>query len=153
MPAADLFVECVQELLARCCAGKCGALKQRAAESPPIEIALGRAIERHAQPVHQVDDFRPPIGHFFHRRLMLQKIAAIDRVVEVQPFVVALLPRQVVDAVDAPLGTDTVRPLHRHQAHQVDVDPQLGQLHCRRQPGQTTADDHYSLFCHASMTR
>jgi hypothetical protein len=34
---------------------------------------------------------------------MLQEIAAIDRVVEVQPFVVALLPRQVVDTVDAAL--------------------------------------------------
>ena len=81
-----------------------------------------------------------PIAHFLHRRLMLQKVAAVNRVVEVLPLVVALLPRQIVDAVDAPLGTNAVRALHRHQAHQVDVDAQLGQLHRRRQAGQSAAD-------------
>ena len=72
---------------------------------------------------------------------MLQKIAAIDGVVEVQPLVVALLPRQIVDAVDAALGADAVRALDRHQAHQIDVDAQLGQLHRRRQARQTAADN------------
>ena len=107
----------------------------------------------HAQPIHQVDDLRPPIGHFLHRRLVLQKVAAIDRVVEVQPLVVALLPRQVVDAVDAALRTDAVRALDRHQAHQIDIDAQLGQLHRRRQARQSAADDQDALFCHDFVGR
>src|SRR5437762_8083159 len=79
---------------------------------------------------------------------MLQKIAAINRVIEVQPLVVALLPREVVDAIDAALGTDAVRPLHWHEAHQIDVDPQLGQLHRRCQASQSATNDHYALICH-----
>ena len=35
---------------------------------------------------------------------MLQEVAAVDGVVEVQPLVVALLAREVVDAVDAALA-------------------------------------------------
>ena len=89
-----------------------------------------------------------PVGHFLDRRLMLQEVAAVDGVVEVQPLVVALLPRQVVDAVDAALGADAVRALDRREAHQVDVDAQLGQLHGGRQAGQPAADDHYALLCH-----
>ena len=94
---------------------------------------------------------RPPLGHFLDRRLMLQKVAAVDGVVEVQPLVVALLAREVVDAVDAALGADAVRALDRHEAHQVDVDAQLGQLHGGRQPGQSAADDHHSLLCHSLL--
>ena len=88
---------------------------------------------------------RAPVGHFLDRRLMLQKVAAVDGVVEVQPLVVALLAREVVDAVDAALGADAVRALDRRQAHQVDVDAQLGQLHRGRQTGQPAADDHDTL--------
>ena len=110
--------------------------------------AFRRAIERDAQPIHQVDDLRPPIGHFLDRRLMLQKVAAVDRVVEVQPLAVALLPRHVVDAVDAALSADAVRALDRDEAHQIDVDAELGQLHRGRQPGQSAADDHHALLCH-----
>ena len=39
-----------------------------------------------------------------HRRLVLQKVAAVDRVIEMQPLVVALLAGEVVDAVDAALA-------------------------------------------------
>ena len=148
LPAADLLVERVEQLLAGRGAGEGGALEERAAEAALIAKAFRRAIERHAQAIHQVDDLRPPLGHFLDRRLMLQEVAAVDGVVEVQPLAVALLPRDVVDAVDAALGADAVRALDRRQAHQVDVDAQLGQLHRGRQPGQPAADDHDSLVCH-----
>ena len=58
---------------------------------------------------------------------------------------------QIVDAVDAALGTDAVRALDRRQAHQVDVDAQLGQLHGGRQAGQSAADDNHALLCHAEI--
>ena len=80
---------------------------------------------------------------------MLQEIAAVDGVVEMLPLVVALLPGEIVDAVDAALGTHAVRALDRHEAHQIDVDAQLGQLHRRRQARQSAADHQYALLRHA----
>ncbi len=78
---------------------------ERAAEPPLVAKSLRRAVEGHAQPVHQVDDPRRPIGQFLDRRLVLQEIAAVDGVVEMFPLVVAELPGEIVDAVDAALGT------------------------------------------------
>ena len=152
-PAAHLLVQRVEQLLAGGGAGKGGALEERAAEAALIAKAFGRAIEGHAQAIHQVDDPRRPIGHFLDRRLMLQEVAAVDRVVEVLPLVVALLPREIVDAVDAALGADAVRALDGHQAHQVDVDAQLGQLHGGRQAGQSAANHQYPLLRHAAFIR
>ena len=91
---------------------------------------------------------RAPFGHFLDRRLMLQEVAAVDRVVEVQPLAVALLPGDVVDAVDAALGANAVRAFDRREAHQVDVDAQFGQLHGGGQTGQPAADDHHALVGH-----
>ena len=150
-PAADLLVEGIEQLLAGRRAGEGGALEQRAAEAALIAKTFRRAIERHAQPVHQVDDPRPPLGHFLDGRLVLQKVAAVDRVVEVQPLAVALLAGERVDAVDAALGADAVRPFDGREAHQIDVDAQFGQLHRGRQPGQPAADDHHALFCHSTL--
>jgi predicted lipid-binding transport protein (Tim44 family) len=82
VPAADLFVEGVEQLLPRRGAGERRSLEERPAEPALIAEAFGGAVERHAEPVHQVDDPRTPVGHFLYRRLMLQKIAAVDRIVE-----------------------------------------------------------------------
>ena len=147
-PAADLFVEGVEQLLAGGGAGKGRAAVERAAEAPLVAKALGRAVEGHAQPVHQVDDLRRPVGHFLDRRLVLEEIAAVDGVVKVLPLGVAQLPREVVDAVDAALGADAVRALDGQQAHQADAAFELGQFHGGRQPGQSAADDHYAWFGH-----
>ncbi len=103
-PAAHLVVEGVEQLLAGGGASKGGALEQRAAEAALVAKALGRAIEGDAKAVHQVDDLGGPFGHFLDRRLMLQKVSAVGRVVEVQPLAVALLQRELIDAVDAPLA-------------------------------------------------
>ncbi len=148
-PAADLVVERVEQLLAGGGAGEGRALEQRAAEAALVAKALGRAIERDAETIHQVDDPGGPFGHFLDRRLMLQEVAAVGRVVEVQPLAVALLQRELVDAVDAALGTDAVRALDRGEAHQLDVDALFGQLHGGRQTGQPSTDDHYTFAnCH-----
>ncbi len=47
---------------------------------------------------------RGPIGEFLDRRLVLEKVAAVDRVVKMLPLAVAQLPRKVIDAIDAALA-------------------------------------------------
>ena len=91
---------------------------------------------------------RRPISQFLDRRLVLQEIAAVHRVVEVFPLVVAQLPGKIVDAVDAALAHSAVRALDRQQAHQAHAAIQFGQFHGGRQPGQSAADDHYAWCCH-----
>src|SRR6185312_12354577 len=48
LPAADLLVEGVEELLAGGGAGEGGAVEEAAAEAAEVEEALGRAVERDA---------------------------------------------------------------------------------------------------------
>ena len=147
-PAADLLVERVEQLLAGGRAGEGRAAVERAAETPLVAKAFGRAVESDAQPVHQVDDLRRPVGQFLDRRLVLEEIAAIDGVVEMLPLVVAKLLREVVHAVDAALGAGAVRAFDGQQAHQADVAFEFGQFHGGGQSGQSAADDHYAWFGH-----
>jgi hypothetical protein len=104
-----LLVERVKELLSGGCSGERGAAVERAAETTLIAKAFVRAVEGYAQAVHEIDDLWRPIGKFFHRRLVLEEVAAIDGVVEMLPLVVAELLREVVHAVDAALRASTVR--------------------------------------------
>ena len=147
-PAADLLVQGVDQLLAGRGPGEGRPLVERAAEAALVAKALGRAVEGHAQPVHEVDDLGGPVGQFLDRRLVLQEVAAVDGVVEVLPFAVAQLPRQVVDAVDAALGADAMRAFHRQEAHDAHVAFQLGQLDGGGHSGQSAADDHHRWFRH-----
>ena len=103
-PAPHLLVERVEQWLPVGRAGEGGAAKERAAEPPLVAETLGRAVEGDAQPVQEVDDPVRPISQFLDRRLVLQKIAAVNRVVEMLPLAVAELPREIIDAVDAPLA-------------------------------------------------
>ena len=128
-PAADLLVKRIEQLLAGGRPGEGRSLEERTAKPPLIAKTLGSAVERHAQTVHQVDDPRAPIGHFLDRRLVLQEVAAVDRIVEMLPLVVALLPRQGVDAVDAPLGADAVRAFDRYEADEIDACAEFRQPH------------------------
>ena len=112
-PAADLLVEGVEQLLAGSGPGEGRPPIERAAETALVAKTFGRPVEGHPQAVHEVDDPRRPIGQFLYRRLVLQKVAAVDGVFKMLPFAVAQLPRQVVDAVDAALGADAMRPLQR----------------------------------------
>ena len=102
LPAADLFVQGVEQLLPRRRSGEGRALEQRPAEPPLIAEPLRRAVKRNPQPIEQIHDLRTPIAHLLHRRLMLQEVAAVDRVVKVQMLAVPFLPRQWVDRVDPP---------------------------------------------------
>ncbi len=151
MPTPHLFVEGVEQLLTRRGPSKRSPLEQRAPETALIAETLERAIERHTQSIHQVDDFRRPQRHFVHGGLMLQKVAAVNSVVEVEPFVVALLAGRVVNTVDATLSADAVRAFHGGKAHTIDGDSQFGQFHCGGQTSQTTTDDNDTLFSHPKI--
>ncbi len=83
--AADLLVECVQQLLPGGRARECGAMMLGAAETAEVEQAFGRAIEHHAHPIEQVDDRRRRLAHRLDRRLMRQEVAAVNRIVKVNP--------------------------------------------------------------------
>ena len=80
--ATHLLVERVEQLLAGGGAGERGAMEERAAEAAEVEQAFGRAIERHAHAVEHVDDARRGVGHALDGRLVREKVAAVDRLFE-----------------------------------------------------------------------
>ena len=103
--AADLFVKRIEQLLAGGGAGKGGAVIECAAETPEVEQALGGAVKGHAHAVKQIDDSGCGFAHGLHRRLVGQKVAAVDGVVEVLVSGVAFAFK-VLGGVDATLRAD-----------------------------------------------
>ena len=92
-----------------------------------------------AHAVEQIDDPGRRFAHGLYRRLVGQKIAAINRVVEVLPGGVAFA-LQVLGGVDAALGADGMRALHRNNGEQIDVAAGFGDLDGRCQPCEPAAD-------------
>jgi len=115
---------------------------QRSAKAPEIDQAFLRARKRDAHPVEQIDDLRRHLAHSLDGRLVRQKVAAVNRVVEMLGGRIAL-PLRVDRAVDAALRADRMRALDRHDRDQIDVVSLLGDLHRRRQSCQTAADNRY----------
>ncbi len=64
LPAADLLVQGIEELLAGGGAGEGRAGIERAAEAALVAETFRRAVEGYAQAVHEVDDPRAPLGTF-----------------------------------------------------------------------------------------
>ena len=145
--AAHLLIESVEQLLAGCCAGKGGALIECPTETAEIQQTFRRAIEGHAHAVEQVDNRRGGLAHRLHRRLVGQKIAAVNGVVEVLPGGVALA-LEVFGGVDAALRANRVRALDRHDGEEVNRAAGLGDLDDRRKPGEAPANDDDSGCCH-----
>ena len=83
--APNLLVERIEELLPGCRSCKRGAVVERSAEAAEVQQSFRRAIERHAHAIEQVDDPGRRVAHRFHRRLVGEKVAAVDRVVEMLP--------------------------------------------------------------------
>ncbi len=137
--AAHLLVERVEKLLAGGGAGEGGAVVERAAEAAEVEQAFRRAVEGHAHAVEQIDDAGRGFAHGLDRRLVGEEVAAVDGVVEVLPGGIAFA-LQILGGVDAALGADRVRALHRHDGEQVDVPAHLGDLDDGGKSGQPAAD-------------
>ena len=77
---------------------------------------------------------------------MIQKVAAVDGIVQVLPLAIAQLPGLIVATIDPALSTNAVRAFDRRQADQVDLDAQFGKLHGGRETGQSAADDYYAML-------
>ncbi len=145
--AAHLFVERVEKLLAGGCAGECGAVIERAAEAAEVEKTFGGAIEGHTHAIEQVDDAGRGLAHGLDRRLVGQKVAAIDRVVEVLVGGVAFA-LQVLGRIDAALRADGVRALDRDDGEQVHVAACFSDLDDGGEPGKASANHDDSGSCH-----
>src|ERR1700752_623010 len=83
--SSDLFVERVEKLLARRGAGKGGAVMFSAAKATKVEQAFRRSREGNTHAVEQVNDRRRHFAHRFGRRLICEKVAAVNSVVEMFP--------------------------------------------------------------------
>ena len=145
--AAHLLVERVEQLLAGGCAGERGAVVERAAKAPEIEQTFGSAIEGHAHAVQQVDDGGRGLAHGLHRRLIGQKVSAVDGVVEVLRGGVALA-LQVFGRVDAALGAHRVRALDGDDGKQLHRAAGFGDLDHRRKSGEPSAHHDDFACCH-----
>ena len=138
LPAPDLLVERIEELLAGRRPRERRAVKERSAEAAKVEQPLGRAVEGHAHAVEHEDDARRGVAHGLDRRLVREEVAAVDGLFEVHLRRVALALG--VDAgVDAALRTDRVRSLDRDEREEVDGDALFAELDDRHQAGKPAA--------------
>src|SRR6266403_1802816 len=149
---ADLLVERVEKLLARSCSSERGAIVERAAEAAEIEQTFGRAIERNAHPVEQIDNAGRGVAHCFYRWLVGEEVASVDGVVEMLPGGIAFA-FQVLGGVDASLRANRVRTLYGDDGKQINLAAHLGDLDNGGEACQTTAHyDDFRSYCHAAMS-
>ncbi len=150
--AADLFIERIKQLLAGGRAGERSAVVQSPAEAAKIEQSLGSAVERNAHAIEQIDDAGRGLAHVLDRRLVRQKIAAVNRVIEMLPRGIAFA-LQVLGGVDATLRAYRMRTLHRNNGEQIDAPAHLGNLDDGGKSRQSAADDDDFRSCHLSLHR
>src|ERR1043166_7062439 len=123
-----------------------------AAETAKIEQPFARTRERHAHAIEQVDDRGRHLAHCFRWRLIGEKVAAVDRVVKVQPGGI-VFAFGVNGAVDAALCANRVRTLHGNDRKQIDSVTTLSDLHRGGETGEPTANDRdlQTITCHYLM--
>src|SRR5271157_511145 len=145
--APDLFVKSVKQLLAGGCSGKGGAVVQSSAEAAKVEQTFRRAVKRNAHAVEQVNDSGRGLAHVFDRRLVAEEIAAVNRVVEVLPGGIALA-LEILCGIDAALGADGVRALHRDDGKKINAAAHLRDLDHGGKSGQSAAYHNDFGSCH-----
>ena len=96
--------------------------------------------EWYTHSIKKIDDLRSHVGHSFDRRLVGQKVATIDRIVEVLCRRIAFA-LGVYSSIDAALGTDRVRTFDRYDRDHIDLVSGLGYFHRRREARKPAADD------------
>ncbi len=149
--AAHLLIERVEKLLPGGGAGEGGAVVKRPAKAAEIEQAFGRAVERNAHAVEQVDDAGRGVAHGFYGGLVGQEVAAVDRVIEVLPGGVAFA-LQVLGRVDAALCADGMGALYRDNGEQIHLAAHLGDLDDGGKTRQAAADnDNFRIRCHVRI--
>ncbi len=123
--ATHLLVERIEKLLTGRRTRKSRPVEERSAEATEIEQPFSCAIEGNSHAVEQIDDARRGIAHSFYRRLVRQKIAAVNGVVEVLPRRVAFA-LQVLGSVDAALRAHRMRALHGDNREQINLAAHFG---------------------------
>ena len=81
-----------------------------------------------------------PLGHAHDRGLVVQEVAARDRVFKVEIRRVAFAA-QVDRSVDAALGADTVAAFDGDKAEELNFVTGFGQLHGGHEAGESASDD------------
>src|SRR5450755_977141 len=122
---AHLLIERVEKLLAGSGASEGGAVEECPTEAAEVEQSFGSAIKRHAHAIEQIDDAGCGFAHGLDLRLVGEEVSAIDSVVEMLPRGIAF-PFEIFGGVDAALGADGMRTLHRHDREQVNLSTRLG---------------------------
>ena len=144
--APHLLVERVEKLLAGGGAGEGSAVVQRSAEAAEIEQTFGRAVKWHAHAIEQIDDAGRGLAHRLDRRLVGEKIAAVDGVVKVLPGGIAFA-LQVLGGVDSALRADGMRALDRDDGEEIDLAAHFGDLdYGRKACKPATYDDDFWIW-------
>src|SRR6185312_17409784 len=91
-----------------------------ASEAAEIQKSLGSAGEGNTHAIKQINDGRSGLAHRFYRRLIREKVTAVNRVVKVLPGRVAFAFK-IFGRVDAALRANRVRALDRHNGKQIHV--------------------------------
>ncbi len=140
-----LLVQRIQQLLPRRRARIGRPVVLGAAEPPEIQQAFAGAVKHDPHAVQQIDNAGRMVAHMLDRRLVGEKVAAVNRVVQMLIGRIALAFR-IDRAVDAALSADRMAALDGNKREQVYRNACLGNFHRRHQPGQSAADhNHFRL--------
>src|SRR3954452_3304965 len=82
---ANLFVECVKQLLTCGRTGKRCAVMLCPAEAAKVEQSFRSSREGNAHAIEEINDRRGHFAHCLCRRLVCKKVATIDSVVKMLP--------------------------------------------------------------------
>src|ERR1700756_1952845 len=106
----NLLIERIKKLLPGSRPGERRSVVESPAKAAEVEQSFRRAIEGYAHTIEQIDDPGRRLAHVLDRRLIAEKVAAIDGVVKVLPGRIALA-LQILRRVDAALRANRMRTL------------------------------------------
>ena len=138
--SAHLFVERIEELLTGCSTSKGGASFLRTAESAQVKQTLRGSIEHYAHAVEHVDDFWGGFAHGAYLRLVRQKVATVNGVVEVLVYRITFT-FGVQRGVYAPLRTGGMRALEGNERKQVNAQARFYDFQSSHQPRKASANN------------
>ena len=144
---AHLLIQSIKQLLTGGGTGKSGTFILNAAETTQIQQALAGSGKLYTHSVHCIDQTGSILHQTAYRRLVSQKVAAVNSIIKMLVNTV-VLTFGIQCRINAALRTDGVRALHRHQRDQIDRDLLFSYLQCGHQTGQTAADNHNLGFFH-----
>src|SRR6185436_2813988 len=128
------------KLLSRGSTSKRSAVMFSAAKTTKVEQAFRRTRKGNTHAIEQIDDRRRHFAHCFGRRLIREKVAAVNGVVEMFPGGIAFA-FGVDRAVDAALRANRMRPFHWDDGEKIHLMSALGDTHRGRKACQTSAND------------